>query len=36
MSQDPFVTGVIERFSYKENLEFAKKIEPQAKILWQL
>ena len=26
VSQDPFVTGVIERFSYKENLEFAKKI----------
>ena len=24
VSQDPFVTGVIERSSYKENLEFAK------------
>ncbi len=31
VSRDPFVTGVIERSSYKENLEFAKKIEPQAK-----
>ena len=33
VSQDPFVTGVIERSSYKENLEFAKKIEQEIKRL---
>ena len=31
MSQDPLVTGVIESFSYKENIEFALKIQPEAK-----
>ena len=31
MSKDPLVTGVIEKFSYKENLYFAKKIQPDAK-----
>ena len=25
------MTGVIEQFSYKENLDFAKKIQPDAK-----
>ena len=31
VSKDPLVTGVIEQFSYKENLDFAKKIQPDAK-----
>lgn len=31
VSKDPLVTGVIEKFSYKENLDFAKKIQPDAK-----
>ena len=31
MSQNPLVTGVIESFSYKENIEFALKIQPEAK-----
>ena len=31
VSKNPLVTGVIEKFSYKENLDFAKKIQPDAK-----
>ena len=31
VSKDPLVTGVIERYSYEENLNFAKKIQPDAK-----
>ena len=31
MSEDPLVTGVIESFSYEENIEFALKIQPEAK-----
>lgn len=30
VSQDPYVAGVIECFSYKDNLDFAKKIQPEA------
>lgn len=30
VSADPLVTGVIEQFSYEENLNFAKKIQPNA------
>lgn len=30
VSQDPLVTGVIEEFSYKENLDFAHRVQPQA------
>ncbi len=30
VSRDPLVTGVIEKFSYKENLDFAMKICPKA------
>lgn len=31
MSEDPLVTGVIESFSYEENIEFALEIQPEAK-----
>ena len=31
VSQDPLVTGVIECFSYSENLDFALRIQPDAK-----
>ncbi|MDY2628060.1 MAG: ABC transporter substrate binding protein [Lachnospiraceae bacterium] len=30
VSRDPLVTGVIESFSYKENLDFAHEIQPEA------
>lgn len=30
VSKDPYVSGVIERFSYKDNLDFARKIQPKA------
>ena len=30
VSEDPLVTGVIEKFSYKDNLDFARKIQPKA------
>lgn len=30
VSADPFVTGVIERFSYQDNLDFAMEIQPKA------
>ena len=31
VSNDPYVTGVIECFSYQDNLDFAMKIQPEAK-----
>ena len=31
VSTDPLITGVIEQFSYEENLQFAKKIQPDAR-----
>ena len=31
VSEDPLVTGVIERFSYEDNLDFALEIQPEAK-----
>ena len=30
VSQNPWITGVIERFSYKDNLDFAMKVQPKA------
>ncbi|MDY4971138.1 MAG: diguanylate cyclase, partial [Lachnospiraceae bacterium] len=30
VSKDPYVSGVIERFSYEDNLDFARKIQPKA------
>ena len=30
VSRNPWVTGVIEKFSYKDNLDFATKIQPDA------
>ena len=30
VSQNPWITGVIERFSYKDNLDFAMKVQPNA------
>lgn len=31
VSEEPLVTGVIEKFSYAENLDFARRIQPNAK-----